>query len=521
MSGPKIVCKSGYLRSTRHFLNILEYSGNKIAIQRVIWSNGKTQEVEPDRRIRLDPAEESLVAGIGIVFKDGSSHVISYRDYAAKTVCRRDSIRVDEVVAVESAQPKDNSRPRPAAEPDAPHSTAELDFFRYLPYVGERPGVQREDGFGLFGVTPEGSGNISTQAAKELGERYEASRKWSHILSLPAEDAKTAGYDNRAAWKELIISKAPELAKAYNISLENLVLHCAYHGNTDNPHVHLLMYSTDSAEGFVKGGKAGMQKATERVKSVLAGEIYRGLRLTLTKEKDSLRKELSQELAEQLNKMDVPLKLVRDYEELGNRLLALPGKRDYGYLPAPVKEFTDRLLQDLFFLPEMAPYFQALCAVQRQLIGQYITQEQLLDARMEEFERNFFHPDKGRAYYHNLLLRSALKAARARCQRSRNIPPSRRAAEKTGEQPATSLPPMSRRKRLFSSAAEQIPAVFPRQSPEAYASAGLLRSLCRLLILQARHDAAAQKNDWDPGLRQKKQFRRKTAFGAEEIIQNE
>ena len=172
----------------------------------------------------------------------------------------------------------------------------------------------------------------------EDAEAEETEPEYKIILSLPAEDAKTAGYDNRAAWKELIISKAPELAKAYNIRLENLILHCAYHGNTDNPHVHLLMYSTDPAEGFVKGGKAGMQKATERVKSVLAGEIYQGLRLALTKEKDSLRKELSQELAERLNKItDIPLKLVRDYEELGNRLLALPGKRDYGYLPAPVK----------------------------------------------------------------------------------------------------------------------------------------------------------------------------------------
>ncbi len=516
MSSPKIVCKSGYLRSTRHFFNILDYSGNKIAIQRVIYSNGRTKDVDPDQRIRLDPVEESLTAGIGIVFKDGSSHVISYRDYAEKTVCRRDSIRVDEVVEVESSRQGDRIQPQAVPEPGAPRSAAELDFFRYLSYTGERPGVQREDGFGLFGVTPDGTGNIATQAAKELGERYEASRKWSHIISLPTEDAKAAGYDNRTAWRDLILSKAPELAKAYNISLKNLVLHCAYHDNTDNPHVHLLMYSTDPTEGFVKGGTAGMQKATERVKSVLAGEIYRSYRQTLTKEKDRLRKELSQDLAERLSKMDIPPKMVLDYKRLGDCSLTLPGKREYGYLPAPVKTLTDQLLQDLFFLPEMAPSFQLLCDVQRQLIGQYTTQEQPLDARMEEFKRNFFHPDKGRAYYHNLLLRSALEAARAHC-----VPPSGRTAEKAERKPATNLPPMSRRKRLFSSAAEQIPVGSPRQSPEYYASTSLLRSICRLLVLQARHDAAAQKSDQEPGLRQKKQFRRKTAFGAEEIIQNE
>ena len=60
-------------------------------------------------------------------------------------------------------------------------------------------------------------------------KKYEKSVKWSQIISFTREDAVRTGYDNREAFQNLIRSKAPEIAKLYNISLDNLVINAAYH----------------------------------------------------------------------------------------------------------------------------------------------------------------------------------------------------------------------------------------------------------------------------------------------------
>ncbi len=99
----------------------------------------------------------------------------------------------------------------------------------------------------------------------------EKSVKWSQIISFKREDAERTGFNNRKAFQSLILSKAPEIAKLYNINLNNLVVNAAFHNKDHHPHIHLVFYSTDKREGFVKD----IKQASEKLRSLLFNEIFK------------------------------------------------------------------------------------------------------------------------------------------------------------------------------------------------------------------------------------------------------
>lgn len=132
-----------------------------------------------------------------------------------------------------------------------PHEMKDLDMMRYLGYIEGRPGVEKEDGHGLFGV----SGDVPISVARQMAEQHSDSTIWSHIISMDEIEAKEKGYDQRSAWKDLVLALSPRIAKIYNITLENLVINAAFHNNTDNPHIHMMFYSTDPREGKVFGSR--------------------------------------------------------------------------------------------------------------------------------------------------------------------------------------------------------------------------------------------------------------------------
>ena len=58
MNSPGIVIKSGYIDSVEYFFNSLEYSGNKIDKQVIIYDDGSRREVSTDQRIVLSDGEQ-------------------------------------------------------------------------------------------------------------------------------------------------------------------------------------------------------------------------------------------------------------------------------------------------------------------------------------------------------------------------------------------------------------------------------------------------------------------------------
>lgn len=404
MSSPKIIIKSGYIKSVTHALNILEYSGNKIAAQTVVFADGSKMTVDKEDIIRLNKAEQEQVSGIEVTFKDGGSHVITYRQYRTFVNESRKAIRVDELTSVLDEEVYVND------EGKQYHAMKDLDFFKYLSYIEARPGVEKVHGHGLFGLT----GDISIEDAKDLALKHEKSIKWSHIISLPEEDSARLGYNTRDAWANLIKAKAPQIAKAYNISLSNLVINAAYHSNTDNDHCHLLFYSRDEREGYVKGGKQGLQKASERLKSLFVNEIYRNDLAPVKAMKNEQEQELKAQLKVLLNRLErpsyAPPEAVTDkLIELTKSILPLKGKREYGYLPAGIKQQVDDILrtvvQDDKIIQEL---YNRYMDTNRQLVSSYYADPAKIDERMKLIEASFFSPSKYQfRQLHNIIVRAA------------------------------------------------------------------------------------------------------------------
>lgn len=159
----------------------------------------------------------------------------------------------------------------------------------------------------------------------------------------------------------------------------------------------------------------------------------------------------------------------------------------------------------------MAPAFEALLAVQRQLIGQYITQEKTLNLRLHEFQEAFFHPAKGRASYHNHLIRAAIAAA---------------------ERPLAYHPKGEQLKEKIqqSTGWTGLRVSVPLSQADGRATErklATLRSLCYLLVMQAYYQtiilaAVKQPNFKHQDRRRfhaKSKFKRKSHLGREQSIE--
>ncbi|MEG0272517.1 MAG: MobP3 family relaxase [Hydrogenoanaerobacterium sp.] len=406
MSTPKLICKSGYIKDLAHVLNTLEYAGNKIAAQHIVFKDGTVLEVDPEARIALTKAEQEAVSGIRLSYKDGVGKDISYESYSLFTKEKTEAVRVHDLQTVQNDETwLVNS------DGKSYHNIEDLDFFKYLPYVAERPGVEKEDGHGLFGLT----GNIDIEQAKALATEYENSIKWSHIISLDAQAAADAGFDCRSAWKDLIIAKSPQIAKAYHISLENLVINCAYHGNTDNPHAHLIFYSKSSSEGYIKGGKPQMQVASEALKSMFYNDIFkndvREIEIEKSKNRDTIKQSLNKYLQNCMAKDYGQTELADMLLDIANEINGLGGTKKYGYMPPEVKTKVDNLFRRVVEHDnDMAAMFEKICGIHRKQIGGYVSNPAVIDEKMKMFRQEFFSPKKDKLrIYHNTILDFAVK----------------------------------------------------------------------------------------------------------------
>lgn len=400
-----MIVKSGYIKNVAHALNVLNYSGNKINRQIICFSDGSQREIPMSKRILLSEGEQKNVDELLIEFKDGGMHSISYARYRDLTEETQESIRVNQLTEVVDEETY------MSAEGKQYHAMKDLDFFKYLSYIEARPGAEKVHGHGLFGL----SGDVSIEEAKEQALANEKTIKWSHIISLPEQDGARLGYDTRDAWANLIKAKAPQIAKAYNISLGNLVINAAYHSNTDNDHCHLLFYSRDEREGYVKGGKEGMRKASERLKSLFVNEIYRNDLAVVKTTKNEQELELKTQLKELLSRMQRPSYAPPDAVtgkilELSDAMRPLKGKREYGYLPAGIKLQVDDILksavQDDKTIQEL---YHRYMDTNRELVSSYYADPVKIDERMKMMEQSFFSPDKKHdRRLHNIIVSTAV-----------------------------------------------------------------------------------------------------------------
>lgn len=215
----------------------------------------------------------------------------------------------------------------------------------YISYIASRPRAQRTGDHALF--TASDDPLVLSRIADEVA--HHPGNVWLPIISLRREDAARLGYDNAEKWKQCMTVYAMEMAQAMKIPWEQFRWYAAFHDEAHHPHLHMVCYSADGKSGFLtKDGIA-------QIKSGLAKQIFRQelheLYEQQTQRRDALTQEVGAVMAELIRQMqtgslDDP-RIEQLMTNLAGRLRDLPGKKQYGYLKAPLKAVVDEIVDEL------------------------------------------------------------------------------------------------------------------------------------------------------------------------------
>ncbi len=188
------------------------------------------------------------------------------------------------------------------------------------------------------------------------------------MVSLRRDDAQKMGYDNLKAWRDLVIRQIPNIAKNQKIDMKNLRWYAAFHDKKTNPHVHIIVYSTNEREGFLTN------HGIEKIRSEFANDIYADelhhlyeqqtdLRNLLKKESEQLMKQLAEKVSQNKN-FDV--ELINLVDKLHTQLMESKGKKVYGYLKSDIKKTVDEIFAKLANNDSIKKMYDLWCEMEQQ-----------------------------------------------------------------------------------------------------------------------------------------------------------
>ncbi len=243
-------------------------------------------------------------------------------------------------------------------------SNQELDREIFMNYLDSRP-----NSHGLFSETNDPI--VLDKAAKEVANHNGAI--WTHIVSLKREDAERMGYVDLDHWRDLVRRHISDIAAAQRIASENLCWYAAFHNKESNPHVHIVVYSTNPKEGFLTN------KGIDKIRSAFANDIYKDelqnlyqqqtvVRDKLRSEADNVMKNLLSEL--QNGNFENP-HLEQLILKLQTQLENHKGKKVYGYLQPNVKQTVNLIVAELSQNPVLKKMYEEWCKLEQQKYETY------------------------------------------------------------------------------------------------------------------------------------------------------
>ena len=239
----------------------------------------------------------------------------------------------------------------------------------YVGYIAKRPHAERLGKHGLF--TSSGVPVILDRVANEVAEH--PGNVWTPIISLRREDAARLGYDNADNWRALLSSFAVDMAKHMKIHPDNFRWYAAYHDEGYHPHVQMVCWSTDPSEGFLS--KDGIRA----IKSGIAGRVFRQELTEVYQRQTRYRDSLAQSAREAMKQLVSQMQsgsLHNDNIEqliihLAHRLRFHNGKKQYGYLKAPLKSIVDEIVDELAKDSRVAEAYRLWCDTRLEILGTY------------------------------------------------------------------------------------------------------------------------------------------------------
>ena len=257
----------------------------------------------------------------------------------------------------------------------------------YMQYIATRPRVQKRGAHGLFSSATA----VDIASAMSELEAHEGN-VWTIIYSLRREDAARLEYDSADAWRTLLMENAPALAKSMKISLNNFHWYAAFHDEGHHPHIHMMVWSDDPKEGFLtKDGIATMR-------SKLTNAIFRDEMQQIYERKDVAYSDLVEAaqnaMREMISRMqhqicDSPI-IEDNMRQLVQALETTTGKRQYGYLKKPLKQFVDTIVDALAELPEVSECYEVWNQIHEELnecYGHSTPWERLPLSQRKEFRK--------------------------------------------------------------------------------------------------------------------------------------
>ena len=267
----------------------------------------------------------------------------------------------------------------------------------FVGYMAMRPGVQKRGSHGLFNEKDEPI--ILDRVANEIANHK--GNVWSHVISLRREDAIRLGYDNSEAWRQLVMRHISDIAKNQKISLCNLKWYAAFHDTTHHPHIHLLVYSENTKEGFLTN------EGINKIRSAFANDIFHDDLQSIYQEQTLSRDELKALSKDEFEKIiskiqqgnfDNP-QLENFIRKLYSQLQNVKGKKVYGYLPQEVKETVNSIFSELAKDDNIRQLYEKWCSLERLKYKSYTQKEKELPALTDN---KVFQPVR------NMIIRTVL-----------------------------------------------------------------------------------------------------------------
>ena len=257
---------------------------------------------------------------------------------------------------------------------------------QYMKYIATRPRAERIGAHGLFGDDD----SVSLEKAMAELERY-SGNVWTHIISLKREDAARLGFDNAAAWRNLIQAHRNDIAAAMKIPPGDFRWYAAFHDEGEHPHIHMMAWSAKTGQAYLS--KEGIRQ----IKSKLTNDIFRNEMLHLYEQKSESRDELVREsrraMLELVQTMRDSMCDHPDAERLMMVLAAqlgtVKGKKSYGYLPKRLKKLVDEIVDEMERLPGVSKCYDHWLMLQGKVDSYYHDklQERIPLSRQKEFRK--------------------------------------------------------------------------------------------------------------------------------------
>ena len=347
----RLILKSPYIKSTGGASGYLRYIATRERVELI------PDDRPPTRK------QEQLIAKLVKDFPD-SKTLYEYEDYLTKPTKVNASAFI--TLALE-------------ANWDSIHESEQ-----YMKYIATRPRAERIGAHGLFG---DGDSVSLEKAMAEL-ESY-TGNVWTHIISLKREDAARLGFDNAAAWRNLIQAHRNDIAAAMKIPPGDFRWYAAFHDEGGHPHIHMMAWSAKPGQAYLS--KEGIRQ----IKSKLTNDIFRNEMLHLYEQKSDSRDELVREARRAMLELVQTMRdSVCDHPdaerlmlELAAQLGTVKGKKSYGYLPKRLKKLVDEIVDEMEHLPGVSKCYDQWLLLQGKVDSYYHDKPQkfVLLSKQKEF----------------------------------------------------------------------------------------------------------------------------------------